>query len=105
MGLVSGPFWAPGGPKRARFGPKCPFWGPRRSSGDPGGPRGNTFGPDCPLSSLYFFLIGEKYFLLFLHLFCLNFFSSKNLLFHLFFSVKKLASTTQYVIVLYTTII
>merc|ERR1712072_1247699 len=58
-----------------------------------------------PLSSLYFFLIGEKYFLLFLHLFCLNFFSSKYLLFHLFFSVKKLASTTQYVIVLYTTII
>jgi len=36
--LVSGPFWAPGGPKRARFGPKCPFWGPRRSSEGPGGP-------------------------------------------------------------------
>ena len=26
--LVSGPFWASGGPKRARFGPKCPFWDP-----------------------------------------------------------------------------
>ena len=34
----------------------------------------------------------------------LIFFSSKYLLFHLF-SLKKLASTTQYVIVLYTTII
>ena len=28
----------PGGPKRARFGPKCPFWGPRRSSESPGRP-------------------------------------------------------------------
>ena len=42
--LVSGPFWAPGGPKRARFGPKCPFWGPRRSSG---GPRGTDLVPTC----------------------------------------------------------
>ena len=36
--LVSGPFWAPGGPNRARFGPKCPFWVPRRSSEGPGRP-------------------------------------------------------------------
>ena len=26
FGLVSGLFWAPRGPKRVRFGPKCPFW-------------------------------------------------------------------------------
>ena len=32
--LVSGLFWAHRGPKRARFGPKCPFWGPRRAPGD-----------------------------------------------------------------------
>ena len=31
--LVSGPFWTPGGPKRARFGPNAPF-------GDLGGSRG-----------------------------------------------------------------
>ena len=36
--LVSGPFWAPRGPNRARFGPKHPFWGLRRSSEGPGGP-------------------------------------------------------------------
>ena len=36
--LVSSPFWAPRGPKRDRFGPKCPFWGPRRSSEGPEGP-------------------------------------------------------------------
>ena len=36
--LVSGPFWAPGGPKRARFCPERPFWGPPRSSESPGGP-------------------------------------------------------------------
>ena len=29
--LVSDPFWVHRGPKRARFGPKCPFWGPRRA--------------------------------------------------------------------------
>ena len=28
----------PGAPKRARFGPKRPFWGPQRSLGSPGGP-------------------------------------------------------------------
>ena len=28
FGLVSAIFWAPMGPKRASFGPKCPFWGP-----------------------------------------------------------------------------
>ena len=26
FGLVSGLFWAPRDSKRARFGPKCPFW-------------------------------------------------------------------------------
>ena len=36
--LVSGPFWGPGGPKGARFGPERPFWGPRRALGSPGGP-------------------------------------------------------------------
>ena len=35
--LVSGPFWGPRGPKRDRFGPKCPFWGPQRSSEGLGG--------------------------------------------------------------------
>ena len=32
--LVSGSFWAHRGPIRARFGPKCSFWGPRRAPGD-----------------------------------------------------------------------
>ena len=36
--LVWGPFWVPRGPKRDRFGPKCPFWGPQRSSEGPEGP-------------------------------------------------------------------
>ena len=31
FGLVLGLLWAPRGPKRARFGPKMPFWGPWRS--------------------------------------------------------------------------
>ena len=44
--LVSGPFWAPGGPKRARFCPKCPFWGPRRSSEGPEGPSLVPTAPD-----------------------------------------------------------
>ena len=44
--LVSGPFWASGGPKRARFCPKCPFWGPRRSSEDPEGPSLVPTAPD-----------------------------------------------------------
>ena len=35
--LVSGPFWTPGGPKRARFGPNAPFWKLRRFSGGLGG--------------------------------------------------------------------
>ena len=35
FGLVLGLFCAP---KRARFGPKCPFWRPRRSSEGPRGP-------------------------------------------------------------------
>ena len=33
-----GPFWAPRDTKRARFGPKCPFWGSQRSSEGPRGP-------------------------------------------------------------------
>ena len=36
--LVTGPFWAYGGSKRARFGPERPFWGLRRSEEGPGGP-------------------------------------------------------------------
>ena len=36
--LVSGPFWAEGGSKRARFGPERPFWGLRRSEEGPGWP-------------------------------------------------------------------
>ena len=40
--MYSGPFrdhyGTPGAPKRARFGPKCPFWRPRRSSEGPRGP-------------------------------------------------------------------
>ena len=42
--LLSGPFWTPGGPKRARFGPNAPF-------GDLGGSRGPwgiRFGPNDP---------------------------------------------------------
>ena len=35
FGLVLGLFLAPRGPKRARFGPKCPFWGSWRSSEGP----------------------------------------------------------------------
>ena len=38
FGLVSGLFWAPRAPKRARFGPERPFWGLRRSEEGPGGP-------------------------------------------------------------------
>ena len=36
--LVLGLFWVVRGPKRAHFGPKCPFWGPQQSSDSPGGP-------------------------------------------------------------------
>ena len=40
--MCSGPFrdhyGTPGAPKRARFGPGSPFWGPRRSLGSHGGP-------------------------------------------------------------------
>ena len=36
--LVSGPFWGPGGPKRAHFGPERSFWGLRRSEEGPNGP-------------------------------------------------------------------
>ena len=42
LGLVSGLFLAPRGPKRARFGPKCPFWGVLEV---PRGPGGARFGP------------------------------------------------------------
>ena len=46
--LVSGPFWGPRGPKRDRFCPKCPFWGPWRSSGGPEGPDSSShFGNYC----------------------------------------------------------
>ena len=38
FGLVSGLFWVPRDPKRARFGPRCPFWGPQRDSEGPRGP-------------------------------------------------------------------
>ena len=46
--LVSGLLWACGSPERARFGPKCPFWGPRRSSEGPGGPGLVPPAPDWP---------------------------------------------------------
>ena len=36
--LISGPFLAPVGLKRARFGPEKPFWGAPRSSEGPNGP-------------------------------------------------------------------
>ena len=40
--MCSGPlkdlYSTPGAPKRARFGPESPFWGPRRSLGSHGGP-------------------------------------------------------------------
>ena len=49
--MCSGPFrdhyGTPGAPKRARFGPDRPFWGPRRSLGSPGGP--NLGGSFCGL--------------------------------------------------------
>ena len=38
FGLVLGLIWAPRGPKRARFGPKRPFWGSQTDSKGPGGP-------------------------------------------------------------------
>ena len=38
FGLVLGLFLAPRGPKRARFGPKCPLWGSWRSSEGTEGP-------------------------------------------------------------------
>ena len=37
FGLVLGLFLAPRGPKRARFGPKCLFWGSWMDSEGPGG--------------------------------------------------------------------
>jgi len=46
--LVWGPFWVPRGPKRDRFGPKCPFWGPQRSSEGPEGPDLVPTAPDWP---------------------------------------------------------
>ena len=80
--LVSGPFWTPGGPKRARFGPNAPFGdlgGCRGALGDqiwsqqpltgpprldlwsshtltwyraPSGPPGARFGPNAPFGDL-----------------------------------------------------
>ena len=46
--LVSGPFWAPGGPKRARFGHKRSFRGPWWSSEGPEGPDLVPTAPDWP---------------------------------------------------------
>ena len=60
-GTPVGPFGGPRGPRRApgdqiwsqlppmvRFGPKCPFWGPRRSSEGPGRPDLVLTAPDRP---------------------------------------------------------
>merc|ERR1719201_2241836 len=38
LGPLTDLYGTPGAPKRARFGPEWPFWGPRRSSDGPGGP-------------------------------------------------------------------
>ena len=47
FGLISALFWAPWGPKRASFGPKCPFWGPQRAKEGPGGPNLVPTATDC----------------------------------------------------------
>ena len=46
--LISGPFWAPGGIKRARFCPERPFWGAPRSSEGPNGPDLVPTAPEGP---------------------------------------------------------
>ena len=46
--LISGPFWAPVGLKRARFGPEKPFWGAPRSSEGPNGPDLVPTAPEGP---------------------------------------------------------
>ena len=38
LGPLRDLYSTPGAPKRARFGPESPFWGPRRSLGSHGGP-------------------------------------------------------------------
>merc|ERR1712105_536316 len=38
LGPLTDLYGTHGAPKRARFGPEWPFWGPRRSSDGPGGP-------------------------------------------------------------------
>ena len=38
LGPLTDLYGTPGAPKRAHFGPKWPFWGPRRSSEGPKGP-------------------------------------------------------------------
>ena len=47
FGLVLGLFLAPRGPKRARYGPKCLFWGSWRSSEGPEGPYLASTPLDC----------------------------------------------------------
>merc|ERR1712077_25613 len=53
------PYGTPRAPKRARFGPERPFWGPRRSLGSPGWP---NLGPSAALWSNWFGLIVTTYF-------------------------------------------
>ena len=47
FGLVLSLFLAPRGPKRARYGPKCLFWGSWRSSEGPEGPYLASTPSDC----------------------------------------------------------
>ena len=46
--LILGPFWAPGGLKRARFCPEKPFWGAPRSSEGTNGPDLVPTAPEGP---------------------------------------------------------
>ena len=46
--LISGPFWAPGGFKRAPFCPERAFWGTPRSSEGPNGPDLVPTAPEGP---------------------------------------------------------
>ena len=47
FGLISALFWAPWGPERASFGPKCPFWRLQRFKEGPGGPNLVPTATDC----------------------------------------------------------
>ena len=49
LGPLTDLYGTPGAPKRARFGPEWPFWGPRRSSDGPGGPDLVPTAPDWPV--------------------------------------------------------